>query len=115
MADTHYGDEWLVAQLERILAAVEATEDADEDDEEDACECSEVKVASSDADEAAEQSAVDETLSEAHRADRAWKPSPLGPLLPNEPMRDGLEGVMIGSDLDAARYDTLFRHEGYRV
>jgi hypothetical protein len=30
-------------------------------------------------------------------------------------MRDGLEGVMIGSDLDAARYDTLFRHEGYRV
>jgi len=66
VAGTRLEDAKLVGQLERIPAAVEAAEDADEGDDEEACECSEVKVASSDDDEAAEQLAVDETLSGAH-------------------------------------------------
>ncbi|KOO33548.1 hypothetical protein Ctob_016428, partial [Chrysochromulina tobinii] len=128
VAGTHYEDAWLVAQLERILAAIEADEDEDESDGEEAYECSEVDDASSDDDEAAEPSAVDEAL-ERISAERAWKATPLGPPLPSEPLLgglgvgaevtaiglqtsaplNGLEGLVIGFDLDAARYIVLLQ------
>jgi hypothetical protein len=98
-----------------------------EDDEDDEDEDVDEGDGGSSYDEAAEP-AVDEFLKRI-RAERAWRATPLGPELPSEPMLgglgrgadvtvhglktqtplNGLEGVVIGFDLDSARYIVLLQ------